>query len=170
MFVCVCVFTRLDVCSCMHSLNICLLACVSARFLIGMKSVPCLICVQVSCLSWYRIRPLSSASALDTTLLTSLFATRAAHSQKSQTSTDGPLRDRKLWPHKCFIGLMPFFLIDFLSSVPLSSLVHCLLPSVPHGFFSVSRLNAITEMFFTFQLFTKEAKRGIFVMKALICF
>lgn len=87
-------------------------------------------CVQVSCLSWYRIRPLSSASALDTTLLTSLFATQAAHSQKSQTSTDGPLRDRKIQPSECFIGLMPF-LINFLSSVPLSSLVHCLPSAVP---------------------------------------
>lgn len=95
-------------------------------------------CVQVSCLSWYRIRPLSSASVLDTTLLTSLFATRAAHSQKSPTSTDGPLRDRKIRPPKCFIGLMPF-LIDFLSSVPLSSLVHVPLFSLSHGLIQSQR-------------------------------
>lgn len=132
-YICLCVFMHSDVCACVRS-YVCarslIRICLSTLLRIWFGSV-CM-CVQVSCLNWYRIRPLSSASALDTTLLTSLFAMQAAHSQKSQTSTDGLLRDRKIRPSECFIGLMPFLINFFLSSVPLSSLVHCLPSAVSH--------------------------------------
>ncbi len=128
MFVCL----RARICvrslnTCLHRLSVCPIFCkrwIWFFFFFFWMSV-CM-CVQVSCLSWYRIRPLSSASALDTTLLTSLFATRAAHSQKSQTSTDGPLRDRKIRPPECFIGLMPFFNWLFIFC---SSFLSCSLPA-----------------------------------------